>query len=128
MTDTADPTTLSVDERAASARGFFDVDPVAADGFPPPPPPMSDAGRADGGRARHSAAADDRSTGTEQPTPFAFSPSDPFTPAPPASRQAKRKGGGGRRFVSWLIVLAVIGGGVYAGITYGPDLLDRDQG
>ena len=43
MTETADPTTLSVDERTASARGFFDLEPAGSttgsDTFLPPPPP-----------------------------------------------------------------------------------------
>ena len=44
----------------------------------------------------------------------------------PAKHKAKR--GGFRRGISWLIVLAVIAGLGYAGVTYGPDLVERVNG
>ena len=127
MTDTADTTTLSADERAASARGFFDVDPLAGGAFPPPPPAVPTLAvplvTAPGIPQLPTIAP----PAPSQATPFAFSPSGPGPAGPPPKPHSKRKGGGARRFISWLIVLAVVGGGVYAAITYGPELMNRTE-
>jgi hypothetical protein len=127
MTDTADTTTLSADERAASARGFFDVDPLAGGVFPPPPPAVPTLAvplvTAPGIPQLPTIAP----PAPSQATPFAFSPSGPGPTGPPPKPHSKRKGGGARRFISWLIVLAVVGGGVYAAITYGPELMNRTE-
>jgi hypothetical protein len=48
---------------------------------------------------------------------------DFHAPAPRASK--KQSPGGFRRGVSWLLVLAVLAGLGYAGVMYGPDLIDR---
>ncbi len=42
-------------------------------------------------------------------------------------KQPKRSGGF-RRGLSWLLLLAALGGLAYAGVTYGPDLIDRATG
>ena len=57
-------------------------------------------------------------------SPFATS----LNPAPPARQPVKKPGGGVRRFVSWMVLLAALGGIAYAGITYGPELMDRAKG
>lgn len=56
--------------------------------------------------------------------PFATS----LNPAPPTRPAHKKSGGGGRRFLSWLVLLAAIGGIAFAAITYGPELMDRADG
>ena len=57
----------------------------------------------------------------------------PFTMAmfesPVTSRTGRStRSGGFRRGVIWLIVLAVLGGLAYAGVTYGPDVVERFTG
>jgi hypothetical protein len=49
-----------------------------------------------------------------------------ITPEP--ATKPSRRGGGFRRQVKWLLVLAIVGGITYAGFTYGPDLVDRANG
>lgn len=44
------------------------------------------------------------------------------TPQRPGKRRGRRRG------VTWLIVLALLGGLVYAGLTYGPDLMELASG
>ena len=58
--------------------------------------------------------------------PFATM-SDQWSPSPTPQRPPARKGHG-RRGVTWLIVLAVIGGLTYAGFTYGSDLMQLATG
>ncbi len=53
-----------------------------------------------------------------------FDLGDHESPGPQPIRQRPRKRGGRRAF-SWLIVLAMLGGLGYAGVMYGPDLIDR---
>jgi hypothetical protein len=45
----------------------------------------------------------------------------------PAKKQPQR-GGGLRRAVKWLLLLAIVGGIAFAGVTYGPDLVERANG
>lgn len=56
---------------------------------------------------------------------------DPFTMfsmlAPQPAKQPQ-KAGGVRRGLSWLFLVAVLGGLGYAGVMYGPDLVERVQG
>lgn len=130
MTDTADPSMLSSDERAASARGFFDLDPLPNDTLPPPLPyPTATMAAAAAPSSIPQLPRVNPSIAAPAPaSPFEFSSlATPNHPTPGHARSAPRKGGG-RRTLSWLLLLAVVGGGVYAGITYGPDLLDRAQG
>jgi len=49
-----------------------------------------------------------------------------LTPEP--AKQPSRRGGGLRRAVKWLLVLAILGGIAFAGVTYGPDLVERANG
>ncbi|MET0911062.1 MAG: hypothetical protein ABWZ99_16470 [Ilumatobacteraceae bacterium] len=130
MTDTAQPSLLSADERSASARGFFDLEAGPSDVLPPPLPYPTAS------MALTAAPEGIPQLPRVNPSIVAPAPASPFafsslaTPDPPTSgpnRKVPRKGDG-RRALSWLLVLAVVGGGVYAGITYGPDLLDRAKG
>lgn len=57
-------------------------------------------------------------------SPFATS----LNPAPPQRPVHKKAGGGGRRFLSWMLLLAALGGITYAAITYGPELMERAGG
>ncbi|MGB0113213.1 MAG: hypothetical protein WBP59_08325 [Ilumatobacteraceae bacterium] len=66
------------------------------------------------------------------PSPVATPVSNPFATSmngstPPRAPQ-HRSSGGGRRFVSWMLVLAVLGGLTAAGIVYGPEIMDRVTG
>ena len=57
--------------------------------------------------------------------PFASAMEQSWTPAAAPHRPGKRPR---RRGVTWLIVLALIGGLAYAGLTYGPDLMELASG
>lgn len=126
MTDTADPVMRTVDDRALSARGFFDADPALGDVFPPP---QADWSAAAVPVTPFPAIPQLPRTAPPAPpaaSPFEFSAAATLIPSPTPARPKPR--GGGRRFVSWLLVIGIGGGGIYAGITYGPDLLDRAKG
>jgi hypothetical protein len=58
--------------------------------------------------------------------PFATSMNQQWAPTPAPVR--KKSKGSGRRTISWLFVLAVIGGLAYAGFTYGPQLMSLATG
>lgn len=95
-------------------------------GFPPPPPSR----RADPPNQVNQAPLLPRLAATVPPSPAALA-ANPFAtsmnPTPP--RGSQRPGSrAGRRFVSWMIVLGAVGGLVYAGVTYGPELMDRATG
>ncbi len=67
------------------------------------------------------------------PTPTSHPSSSPFAtslnPTPPPRPSGSRSDPGGlRRFVSWLVLLALLGGIAYAAIAYGPELMDRATG
>ena len=51
---------------------------------------------------------------------------DTLTPQP--AKKPSRRGGGLRRQLKWLSVLAIVGGITYAGFTYGPGLVERANG
>ena len=100
------------------------TDPFSPPGFTPPnqvsqaglsapvlPPVAARAPRAEPAAAMH---------------PFASAMEQPWAPTATPQRPGKRRGR--RRGVTWLIVLAVLGGLVYGGITYGPDLMDLAAG
>jgi hypothetical protein len=48
-----------------------------------------------------------------------------FEVSEPRSAKKQVKSGGSRRGISWLIIVALLGGMAYAGVTYGPDLIER---
>lgn len=50
------------------------------------------------------------------------------TVTPEPTNKPARRGGGLRRTVNWLFLLAVLGGIAFAGVTYGPDLVERANG
>ena len=58
--------------------------------------------------------------------PFASAMEQPWAPTATPQRPGKRRGR--RRGVTWLIVLALIGGLAYAGLTYGADLMELASG
>ena len=51
---------------------------------------------------------------------------DTLTPQP--AKKPSRRGGGFRRAMKWLFLLAILGGIAFAGVTYGPDLVERANG
>ena len=51
-----------------------------------------------------------------------------FEPIPTAHAQSPKRRSGFRRSVTWLLVLAIIGGLAYAGFTYGPELIEKYTG
>jgi len=63
---------------------------------------------------------------TPAANPFASSLNDPWSPSPPP-QQVKRRGSARRGF-TWFLVLAVIGGLTYVGVTYGSDLMELATG
>lgn len=97
-------------------------------GFPPPPfaspptPPnmISQAPSL----PRVAAKASPAPTSTPMSNPFATS----MNAAPSPSSPYKQSSGAVRRFFSWLIVLAVIGGLAAAAFIYGPELMERATG
>lgn len=58
--------------------------------------------------------------------PFASSMNQQWAPTPGPVRQPRS--GKARRFFSWLLVLAIIGGVTYVGFTYGSDLMELATG
>jgi hypothetical protein len=137
MTDIADPTTSLLDERSAEARSFYELGASSPTPFPPPPPAYPSASP-----AAYPAAGNPISPvagipalpknvpamPSYQPQPnYQFLPNG-FVQEPISQQRKKKKSGGFRRFMSWLIVLAVVGGGVYAGVRFGPHLLASAQG
>jgi hypothetical protein len=66
------------------------------------------------------------------PAPSNFPTSNPFATSmgstPPPATPPRHSTGRVRRFFSWLIVLAVIGGLAAAAFIYGPELMDRATG
>ena len=131
MSETADHLTRTIDERSLSARGFFDIEPAVPTPLPPPRldaptavPPVSPPSVGVPELPRNIPAVP---SPAPVASPFAFSPAAPSNVPGPAKAGSKPRKGG-RRTMSWLVILAIIGGGVYAGITYGPDLMARAKG
>ena len=117
---------------------------------PPPPPPSAPSGFDSGGSvATYAPAASNppnqvSQAGLSAPVlppvaakvqhadssatmnPFASAMEQSWAPNGRAQGPVKRKRR--RRGVTWLIVLAMIGGLAYAGITYGPDLMELASG
>ena len=119
MTDTAEPTMLS-DDRTASARSFFDVEPPART-LPPPTGMVAMVPQ-----LPRVAPPAPTPLPTTAPSPFAFSAAS--TTPPPSGPRKQNQGGGGRKFASRLLLLAALGGITFAGVKYGPALMDRAQG
>jgi len=112
------------------ARGFFELAaPVGAGvgaahgggSFPPPPPAAPVAPQLP------TVAAPPPAANPVAASPFASAMEQQWAPGP-APQPSRRSRGGARRTVSWLLVLAVLGGLGWAGFTYGPDLLELADG
>jgi len=97
-------------------------------GFPPPPPvrpvgatPPNLIDQA-APRLPYVAPAAPRPATAPDANPFATSMNQHWAPksAPPGPKRRSP----GRRIFKWLVVLALIGGAAYAGMTYGPDLMN----
>lgn len=121
MTETADPMMLADDDRLASARSFFDVAPPVDVSLPPPTLTVPSSPQL----PRTVPAAP---SAVPAASPFAFSPASVTAPPSGGSNKARANGGGFRRFVSRLFLLALLGGIVFAGVKFGPDLIDRTKG
>lgn len=121
MTDTADPTMLGVDDRAASVRSFFGVEPRTS--TLPPPQGMMPIVPA----LPRVAPATPSPVPTTPNNPFEFSAVSAGSPPSRAPRQQQRAGGG-RRFVRRVFLLAALGGIVFAGVKYGPQLSEQVRG
>ncbi|MGA7758994.1 MAG: hypothetical protein WBL31_04915 [Ilumatobacteraceae bacterium] len=105
----------------------------AESGFPPPPPPPparpvpTPPNQVDQApMLPQVAAAVPRPATAPTANPFATM-SEQWSPNPTPQRPPARKGRG-RRGVTWLLVLAVIGGATYAGFTYGSQLMELATG
>lgn len=103
-----------------------------ASGFPPPPPASSAPAAANApwpGQISQAGPTLPRvAPQVQRQTPVDSDPLehlDFHVAAPRPSKTRGKRGGGVRRGVSWLLVLALIGGLGYAGVMYGPDLIDR---
>jgi hypothetical protein len=123
----ADIETVMDDTTDTLERPGFPPPPSASSAPPPPPaPPASWPGQI-------SQAAPMLPVVTAKVPRPASVDASPFTMAmfesPATSTSARRTNRGGiRRGVSWLLVLAVVAGLGYAGVTYGPDLVDEFTG
>jgi hypothetical protein len=105
----------------------------ARDGFPPPPPappaapvvtPPNQINQAP--MLPYVAPPVPRPATAPTANPFASSMNQQWAPAPsPVGRSGSGKV---RRFFSWLIVLGIIGGLAYVGVTYGSDLMELATG
>ncbi len=129
MTDTAAEPTMLDAERSASARLFFEL---AAPTFEPLPPPTvtmpAAAAPATPQLPRIIPATPSAGSAAAAASPFAFSAASMMPSPSGAQRKQQAKGGGTRRFVSRVVMLAILGGIVFAGVKYGPELMDRAQG
>lgn len=100
-------------------------------GYPPPPPVpppcLRPPNQIDQGAPLlpHIAPAVPRPPVAPEANPFAMSMNQ-WSPTAKPAKVTRR--GAGRRKVSWLIVLAAIGGIAYAGFTYGSDLMKLTNG
>jgi hypothetical protein len=106
------------------------TDTLTRPGFPPPPPGVTTPVAPWPGQI--SQAGPSLPTVTPQVPRPAAAPTSSFADtayspiAPKTSASTKR--GGFRRGVSWLILIGVLGGLGYAGVTYGPELMERFSG
>jgi hypothetical protein len=108
------------------------TDTLARPVFPPPQPrSFADPGAPGGWPGQISQAGPTLPTVTPQVPRPANVDTNPFTASifdtPVAAKPTKSRGGL-RRTTSWLFLLAVIGGLTFAGVTYGPQLIDRVTG
>ena len=112
-----------------------ELEAVQADAaqLPPPPPPVPEHVPATPPNLISQAptlpqvvATAPRPAASPTANPFA-SMDDSWTPTA-APRPVKKNKSGARRGVTWLIVLGLVGGLAYAGITYGSDLMELATG
>jgi hypothetical protein len=124
MTNTAEPTMLDVADRSRSARSFFDIAAPSVNTLPPPTVTVPSVPQL----PRITPATPSAGVAPAAANPFAFSPASMTPPPSGGPRKQNVNGGGARRLLSRLLMLAVLGGVVFAGVKYGPELMDRAQG
>ena len=93
----------------------------------PPPPPVPWPGQiSQAGPALPTVAPAVPRPATTDTNPFTAAMFGALTPEP--AKKPSQRGGGLRRAVKWLLLLAILGGIAFAGVTYGPDLVERANG
>jgi hypothetical protein len=93
----------------------------------PPPPPVPWPGQiSQAGPALPTVAPAVPRPATTETSPFTAAMFD--TPTAQPAKKPSQRGGGFRRAVKWLLLLAILGGVAFAGVTYGPDLVERANG
>jgi hypothetical protein len=93
----------------------------------PPPPPVPWPGQiSQAGPALPTVAPAVPRPATTETSPFTAAMFD--TPTAQPAKKPSQRGGGVRRAVKWLLLLAILGGIAFAGVTYGPDLVERANG
>jgi hypothetical protein len=108
-------------------RPGFPPPPPSAVGLAPPPPPVPWPGQiSQAGPALPTVAPAVQRPATTDTSQFSAAMFGAVSPEP--AKKPSRRGGGFRRNVKWLFLLAILGGIVFAGFTYGPDLLERATG
>ena len=107
--------------------GFPPPPPSAVALAPPPPPPVPWPGQiSQAGPALPTvtpAVPRPATTDTSQFTAAMFAMG-----APETGKKPTKRGGGFRRVVKWMFLLAIVGGIAFAAMTFGPDLVERAGG
>lgn len=111
----------------------LEVVSVGGGGFPPPPPVApSAAPPAPPNQISQAPMLPQVSVPVPRPAtapsanPFASSLNEPWSPRPAPSKKAGK--GSARRAFSWFLILAVIAGLTYVGVTYGSELMELAKG
>lgn len=110
------------------------TDTLARPGFPPPPPvAVAPATGREGWPGQISQAGPTLPNVAPQVPRPATADTSPFTttmfePSAPARGKPPKGRSGFKRAMSWVFLLAVLGGLAYAGITYGPELIEEVTG
>jgi hypothetical protein len=108
-------------------RPGFPPPPPSAVALAPPPPPLPWPGQiSQAGPALPTVTPAVPRPATTDTSQFTAAMFDTITPEP--ATKPSRRGGGFRRTMKWLFLLAVLGGLAAAGVTYGPDLVERVTG